>query len=716
MPNNNNYVSSRIESSNTSQACFQIEHDTRTRPPKYLQGDAHSETYIWGIDRILEVTGRPEDLQKKTIENDENRNIVRNIVKQSAKEQQQRYLLGARRKPQKNANWFVRGILTFSPEGVPGPNATEEERERFNAELWAHAKNYIETVAARLNVNPVYMSLHCDETTVHVHYLLENSDKDTGRSVSRKIKPSDCRKLQDLAGEEFAPMGFQRGVSREVTGARHKTVRESHRAEQKKLEKETQSKVETLNEVADEIGGLELRREALEVDTREEKRRAKRAEKARKEEELKKAEAERATAEAVRRAEEAQREAAQYQQMYKNELTKLNQIRAARGKMTQEAEQMSQLIKLEQWAEAEAEAVRDNIDRDAPGFAEFERFLKATGAKVVQIQEQECAADGGAAKWQKWHAPKVVTVERLLALYSDMQGANRAPWNPSDWHVRLIGTPPVWTFDDLSPSELEKMRNDGLAPFATIETSPGNYQAWIKLRSDKEYLRPNDWHSIQRHLQKKYGADKGAGGAEHAFRLPLPGALSHKREKPFKMRVSIDIEENAETKSVGEVLATIPAWEKEPQRIPISTFSALPELWNGDEVEIPSWFSEKWERRRAELAASKNCPKKQDGTPDWSSVDFRIASQSLWGYKDRDENQQALVALWLTRIIADEAARRGKPKPIKYAQRTVFSVANQLWLDIVRHAQRDFDRDDSDRGNPLLEHANAMSMMSEMSR
>lgn len=714
---NPNYVSSRIESSNTSRACFQIEHDTRTRPPKYLQADAHSETFFWGIDRILEVTGRPEDLQKKTIENDENRNIVRNIVKQSEKEQQQRYLLGARRKPQKNANWFVRGVITFSPEGVPGPNATEEERERFSTELWAHAKSYIETVAARLNVNPLYMSLHFDETTVHVHYMLENSDRDTGRSVSRKIKPADCRKLQDLAGEEFAPMGFQRGVSREVTGARHKTVRESHRAEQKKLEAETQSKAEALDEVMDEVGGLELKKEALEIDTREEKRRAKRAEKARKEEELKKAEAERATAEAVRRAEEAQREAAQYQQMYKNELTKLNQIRAARGKMTQEAEQMSQLIKLEQWAEAEAEAVRDNIDRDAPGFAEFERFLKATGAKVVQIQEQECAADGGAAKWQKWHAPKVATVERLLALYSDMQGANRAPWNPSDWHLRITGTPPVWGLDDLTAEQIAQMRRDGLTLFAIVETSPGNYQAWIKLRSDKDFLRPNDWHSIQRHLQKKYGADKGAGGAEHAFRLPLPGALSHKREKPFKMRVSV--EENAtSTKSVADILATIPAWEKEPQRVPIATFSALPELWEGDdEVEIPAWFREKWERRRAELVASKNCPKKQDGsTPDWSSVDFRIASQSLWGYKDRDENQQALVALWLTRIIADEAARRGKPKPIKYAQRTVFSVANQLGLDIVRHAQRDFDRDDSDRGNPLLEHANAMSMMSEMSR
>ena len=31
---------------------------------------------------------------------------------------------------------------------------------------------------------------------------------------------------------------------------------------------------------------------------------------------------------------------------------------------------------------------------------------------------------------------------------------------------------------------LEKMRRDGFAPAATIETSPGNYQAWVKL-SDK---------------------------------------------------------------------------------------------------------------------------------------------------------------------------------------------------------------------------------------
>lgn len=696
-----NYVSVRIEPCRTAKACLQAEHDTRTRPPSYLKTDANAETYLWKFDKKISITGEAGKIRERTPENDENRRIVRDIIKRSAKEQQERYLTSVKRTPQANANWFIRGIITFSPEGVPSAEATGEEREKFDVELVKHAKNYIETVAARLSVNPVYMSLHCDESTVHVHYLLENSDKDTGRSVSRKIKPSDCRKLQDMAGVAFAEMGFQRGVSRDVTGARHQTVRESHRIEQQKLEGVTAKKVEQLEEVSDEVGGLELRREALEVDTKEEKRRAKQAEKQRKDEEKKKAEAERITTEAVLRAREAQQEAERFRWERINEQVRLNQVKAKCVQMVQEAERMANYIKLGEWAKAEAELL--DIDRTAPGFAEFERFVRMTGCKVFQLQEQECSSRGGAQRWQKWHAPEIVTAGQLLSRYKDMQGANRAEWNPSDWHLRTVGTPPIWVLDDVSAEQISEMCRDGIAPFIIVETSQGNYQTWIRLQSDKDFLKPDDWHLIHRHLRDRYDADKGAGGAEHAYRLPLPASFSHKRAESFQMRVSVN---DTSGKSVEDVLADIPQWKKNRNHVPVANFSSVPELWAVEEVDIPNWFREKWERRRSELIASAKCPQKNDGTPDWSSVDFTIAKRFLYGYRDRKENQQAKVALWLTKILADEAAKREKPKPIQYAQRTVFNVASQLNLDIVRQ------HDDRGNGNPLLEHAMEITGMS----
>ena len=73
--------------------------------------------------------------------------------------------------------------------------------------------------------------------------------------------------------------------------------------------------------------------------------------------------------------------------------------------MAQEAEQMAKSIEFVEWKKAEAVAL--DIDRTAPGFAEFERFVRATGCKVFQLQEQECSSRGGAQRWQKWHSPEI---------------------------------------------------------------------------------------------------------------------------------------------------------------------------------------------------------------------------------------------------------------------------------------------------------------------
>ena len=65
-----------------------------------------------------------------------------------------------------------------------------------------------------------------------------------------------------------------------------------------------------------------------------------------------------------------------------------------------------------------------------------------------------------------------------------------APWlkrmnaKGNDVYVRPAGAHSLVLVDDVKPAMLEKMRRDGFAPAATIETSPGNYQAWVKL-SDK---------------------------------------------------------------------------------------------------------------------------------------------------------------------------------------------------------------------------------------
>jgi len=71
--------------------------------------------------------------------------------------------------------------------------------------------------------------------------------------------------------------------------------------------------------------------------------------------------------------------------------------------------------------------------------------------------------------------------------------------------------------DDLTQEALERMRADGFAPAATIETSPGNFQAWVKI-SDKPV--PADVRRVAaRDLANRYGGDIASADGRHYGRL-----------------------------------------------------------------------------------------------------------------------------------------------------------------------------------------------------
>lgn len=322
-------------------------------------------------------------------------------------------------------------------------------------------------------------------------------------------------------------------------------------------------------------------------------------------------------------------------------------------------------------------------DRSASGFEEFERFVRGTGAEVFLLQRQACSACGGAVRWQKWYPPETVRADQLLLMHKSMLNANRAGWNPIDWHVRMIGTPPVWVLDDLSSEDIAQMYFDMLPPFAIVETSQGNYQVWARLQSNEAYLRAEVWHTIHYYLCNLYESDRGAGGAEHAFRLPLPGAVSHKRAEPYKMKVSVH--DNEPSLSVGEILLRIPLNKKESDVVPVSRISVVPDPGDMEGIEIPGWFRSKWEQRREEIISAESCPHKTDGTtPDWSAIDYRLASRFLYGYRNSEGGRLTLAILWITKMIEEEAEKRGKPRPAIYARRTAYRAARQLGIEIDR--------------------------------
>lgn len=61
------------------------------------------------------------------------------------------------------------------------------------------------------------------------------------------------------------------------------------------------------------------------------------------------------------------------------------------------------------------------------------------------------------------------------------------------------------------------MTADGLAPAALIETSPANYQAWIKL-SEKP-ISAELRKALAQKLARQYGGDPAIADAQHYGRL-----------------------------------------------------------------------------------------------------------------------------------------------------------------------------------------------------
>lgn len=87
----------------------------------------------------------------------------------------------------------------------------------------------------------------------------------------------------------------------------------------------------------------------------------------------------------------------------------------------------------------------------------------------------------------------------------------------NDVYIRPAGEHGLVLVDDLKPQALELMTAEGFAPAATIETSPGNYQAWVKL--SEAPLSADVRREAAKALATRYGGDPNSADSRHYGRL-----------------------------------------------------------------------------------------------------------------------------------------------------------------------------------------------------
>lgn len=86
-----------------------------------------------------------------------------------------------------------------------------------------------------------------------------------------------------------------------------------------------------------------------------------------------------------------------------------------------------------------------------------------------------------------------------------------------DIYIRPKGSRGLVLVDDLTPDATRRMTADGIEPSAVIETSPGNFQAWVRV--SKEPIPERLATAVARELAREYAGDPASADWRHFGRL-----------------------------------------------------------------------------------------------------------------------------------------------------------------------------------------------------
>jgi len=118
----------------------------------------------------------------------------------------------------------------------------------------------------------------------------------------------------------------------------------------------------------------------------------------------------------------------------------------------------------------------------------YNRLYRGVGDQTYEaVERQLCAMGGeifevGALQRGDGDQPQFM----LLRTWDKERLSDSIPWlryqnrNGSHIFVRPKGESNLTLIDDLKAEAVVRMREEGFQPAAVVQTSPGNYQAWVK--------------------------------------------------------------------------------------------------------------------------------------------------------------------------------------------------------------------------------------------
>src|SRR5258708_33090170 len=144
--------------------------------------------------------------------------------------------------------------------------------------------------------------------------------------------------------------------------------------------------------------------------------------------------------------------------------------------------------------------------------------VRAMSAAVVEVGLFKPDAREGEAAM----LPRVWDTDSLMRSIGWLRHENRDGRNI---YVRPNGEHNLSLVDDLTAGATAEMMRAGFAPAAIVETSPGNFQAWLK---HSEALSKELGAAAARALAERFGGDRGAADSAH---YGPPAGFSNRQEK-----------------------------------------------------------------------------------------------------------------------------------------------------------------------------------------
>lgn len=147
-----------------------------------------------------------------------------------------------------------------------------------------------------------------------------------------------------------------------------------------------------------------------------------------------------------------------------------------------------------------------------------DRQLKAMGSEVFEVGVYDATARDarGFMQMRDWDT---ASIGHSLSWLKQQNTSGR------HIYVRPRGEHNLTLLDDLKWDKLNALRKDGFAPALTVETSPGNFQVWLK---HPRVLPKEESTLAARMLAKEYGGDVGSADWRHFGRL---AGFTNRKEK-----------------------------------------------------------------------------------------------------------------------------------------------------------------------------------------